>query len=33
MVELQTNVCLLSEKVVFNDKRFELFERLLDDNE
>ena len=32
-LELQDNVRLLSEKVAFNDKRFELFEKLLDDNE
>ena len=33
VVELHGNVRLLSEKVAFNEKRFELFERHLDDNE
>ena len=33
MVELHGNVRLLGEKVAFNDKRFEFFERLLGDNE
>ena len=32
-MELQDNVRLLREKVAFNDNRFELFERLSDDNE